>query len=152
KVLSDLPHPGTDGLRSRVWIHSEKLTPGLVLPARQPMFGMMLSTNGLVLVDHGKLLRKCRAGTSLAMTRLWRDDGTGEVRSYDGYYEVFRSLKKVASKTICYTVIQPDGEEEAEPSMTERAAQAYRDGYPFCCKPGRRITRESRRKSRAKAE
>jgi hypothetical protein len=130
------------------WIGAEKLTPDL--PLDQDI-DAMCSYNGLVLLQHGLILRnhldhsttECRDVSRIAVTSRVKSLSSGELREHAEYLKIYNRVHRVVSRHLIYSTIirYKDGREEETRlyRMTEGAVQSYNSGFPFCSKPGRLI-------------
>jgi hypothetical protein len=140
---------GTEDVRYNFWIRSEVLTPKLPLTQG---FGLtkLFSYNGLVLLQHGLMLRNLyefgqplkRAASRIAVVDKVRNLETGEGRHHQGYLEVYKALHRTISQALIYSSIVQDAnglerEDTRLQRMTQAAVHAYQAGFPFTNAPGR---------------
>jgi hypothetical protein len=123
-------------------IWSKALTPELSFP-HGPWVDWVCATNGLLLVQHGRLHDGRQDASAIGVVSRVRNVVTGEVREYDGYVAIYKMLKRVIRKALVYeTIIRwPNGTEEEDRwrRMTAGATQQHQAGHPFVNRPGRRL-------------
>jgi hypothetical protein len=159
--LADFPacaHP-TDRERFNFWLLSERVTPALRAHAGHLVEGFY-SCNGLIELQHGWRLKvkhlrpeiSYQQSSRIAILNRIQNLKTGEIRTNEtAYMEVFRLLRRAIKRELVYCTVLtfPDGHEEEDcrtALMTEKAAQAYWEGFPFLSAPGRTITEAKRKK------
>jgi hypothetical protein len=134
--------------RYNFWILSEVLTPGLLLEPR-PGVDRILSFNGLILLQHGLMLKDYRDpiqsikqdASSIGIVDRVVNLKTGEERFYEDYSKIYEQLHKTISKDLIYSSIvsfREGGEKETLlKRMTEGAVRNYQSGFPLMNRPGR---------------
>jgi hypothetical protein len=159
--LADFPacaHP-TDRERPNFWLLSERITSGLST-ATGDRVADTYWCNGLIELQHGWRLKvkhlrpeiSYQQSSRIAILNRIQNLKTGDIRTNEtAYMDIFRLLRRAIKRELVYcTVLNfPDGHKEEDcrtALMTEKAAQAYREGFPFLCAPGRAVTKAKRKK------
>lgn len=88
----------------------------------------------------------------IAMTHVMKYLRTGEIRKYDEYLSIYRSLSRAIRKDLKYSNIYQsrDGTEyESKLEMwTEEAVKAYEQGFKFLDRPGFPVKKNNSRKNK----
>jgi hypothetical protein len=129
--------------RHNFWIWSELLTPSLPLRQGDPIVALC-SYSGLVLLQHGFVHHGRRDVSRISMVDKVRHLETGEVLQHEGYFDIYKTLRKKIKKALCYATIWSfaDGSERESDRgalWTEGTVQEYEAGVPFVARPGRRL-------------
>jgi hypothetical protein len=151
-ALSELPaHLRRYPDRFNYWLLSEVLTPDLDLKIGDPITNLC-GFHGLILLQHGLRIKVphiskevlVQDSSRIAIVTQFRNLRTNEIMKSESYLPIFENLKKTIKKDLVYATVQrfPDGHEEEDirtALMTEGAARSYEEGFPFICRPGRRL-------------
>ncbi len=135
-----------DEIRWQYWIRSKVMTPELDFACERRVT-WVFSCNGLVELQHGRTIRGMgRAASSLCLVDKVRNEDTGETRHYKDSLKVFNSLQRHIKKALCYSSIHSfkNGSEREDTRlqlMTEKAVEAYNNGFLFKNAPGRKLRR-----------
>lgn len=140
--LQRLPSaPGTP--RNKFFIWSETLTPDL-FDASPESFSTYCSLNGLIVLQYGRIRHHLREALALMIVDRVRNQQTGVIREHLEYRRIYNSLARCVKRALCFSTVHrfKDGSEEEDAElrlMTEKAAQAYQEGFPFRSAPCRRL-------------
>ena len=111
------------------------------------------SLSGLIEVQHGRMTRKDQqdsnsslvlCDSNIGLVDKVENEETGEVIKYEDSLKIFKALKKVAKRILCYTSIETwkDGRtfESKSILMSEGIVEKYRAGeIDLWAKPGKKI-------------
>lgn len=155
QCLNPPPQP-----RYNVWIRSQTLTPQIPV-WRGFMLEQFFSYNGLVLLQHGLMVRDsrtspermCREVSRIGIVDRIQHQVSGEIREHKEYLRIYKSLHKAIAKELVYSSIiwDVDGHEMEDTRTdlwTEGAVQSYRSGSAFIHRPGNVIKNKSTAKKK----
>lgn len=150
EALSQCLHDASQP-RYEVWIRSKCLTPEIPIWSGVQL-DHVLSFNGLVLLQHGLMIRDrrtasaplCRDVSRIAIVDKVQHRVTGEIREYKEYVNIYTSLDKVIRRALVYSSIVWDmqGNESEDTRLqlwTEGAVTSYHAGVRYVHRPGRRL-------------
>jgi hypothetical protein len=130
--------------RWQYWIRSKVLTPELDF-SRHKMITWILSYSGLVGLDHGSFVKGMgRDASSIAIVEKVANKETGEIIKHKEYLKIYKILARQIKNQLCYSSFWKfkNGTEREDfklQLMTEKAVEAYKSGFVFKNRPGRRI-------------